>query len=176
MEILDLPPNKSYGFSKIKTVWHQYKNLNYINEPFNDADSLTHWYNLGFRQSKFTGDMYDMRQPEPIWMPSIKEQFNWNHFSWALYKMSPGCTLPVHSDTYVKFREIYSISNPLNIYRAIVFLENWQSGHYFEIDCKPYLNWQAGDCVWWQYDVPHIAANIGETDRYTLQITGVKLD
>jgi hypothetical protein len=53
-----------------------------------------------------------------------------------------------------------------------VLLEDWQSGHYLEVDGVPVVNWHAGQVVQWVYDVPHMAANIGLEDRYTLQITG----
>jgi hypothetical protein len=53
-----------------------------------------------------------------------------------------------------------------------VFLEDWQSGHYAEYNNQPYVNWKAGDCVYWQYDLSHMAANIGISPRFTLQITG----
>ena len=59
-----------------------------------------------------------------------------------------------------------------NIKRAVVFLEDWASGHYFEYSGNPLLQWPAGQVVEWDYDEPHMAANIGETPRYTLQITG----
>jgi hypothetical protein len=58
------------------------------------------------------------------------------------------------------------------IHRAIVFLEDWASGHYLEIDGEPIIKWTAGDVVIWCYDTPHMAANMGLTPRYTLQITG----
>ena len=87
--------------------------------------------------------------------------------------MTPGCVLPNHSDTYARFREIYKIQNPDSIYRAVVFLEDWQSGHYFEIDNTPLVTWRAGDTIIWHNDVKHLAANMGMTNRYTLQITGV---
>ena len=87
--------------------------------------------------------------------------------------MGPGTTLPNHRDTYSRFREIYNIENPKTIFRAVVFLENWQSGHYFEINEDPYVEWVAGETVIWRYDTQHLAANMGMTDRYTLQITGV---
>ena len=54
-----------------------------------------------------------------------------------------------------------------------MFLENWKSGHYFEVDGFPVFNWKAGDYCMWTHSVPHFAANIGIEDRYTLQITGV---
>ena len=60
--------------------------------------------------------------------------------------------------------------------RIIVFLEDWQSGHYLEINGEPIIEWSAGDWVGWNYDTPHLAANIGMTDRYTMQITGTYED
>jgi hypothetical protein len=34
------------------------------------------------------------------------------------------------------------------------------------------VSWVAGQTVEWQYDAPHMAANMGTEPRYTLQITG----
>ena len=62
--------------------------------------------------------------------------------------------------------------DPLDIVRATVMLEDWKPGHYLEVNSVPYVNWRAGDTVEWVYDTPHMAANIGLEDRYTLQITG----
>mgnify|MGYP001387133250 FL=1 len=56
--------------------------------------------------------------------------------------------------------------------RIIVFLEDWKSGHYFELDGKPIMDYKAGTYVEWSADVEHMAANIGVDYRYTLQITG----
>ena len=60
------------------------------------------------------------------------------------------------------------------IWRCIVFLEDWKSGHYLEVADKPLLGWRRGDYVAWNYDVPHFAANIGLEPRYTAQITGME--
>lgn len=177
MAIQDFYNKNEWGRRRLVNVWgNSFLNLDYQNEPFNDSLALAHWHKLGFDQTKFTGDLYDMRRPEPDWIPKIKKEFKWSNFSWALYRMTPGCTLPVHSDSYTKFREIYNVKDTRTIYRAIIFLENWKSGHYFELNGVPILQWCAGDCVWWQWDTPHIAANIGSSDRYTLQITGIKND
>ena len=87
--------------------------------------------------------------------------------------MQPGTILPYHSDTYVRFCEIYGVTDISTIIRYVVFLEPWQSGHYLEINDEPITKWHRGDAVYWQGETPHIAANIGQTDRYTLQITGL---
>ena len=52
-------------------------------------------------------------------------------------------------------------------------MEDWQSGHVFEIEKQPIVEWRAGDYVVWKNDTLHLAANVGKTSRYTLQITGV---
>jgi len=52
-----------------------------------------------------------------------------------------------------------------------VFLEDWQPGHILEIDGSPISQWHAGDYVIWNYDTPHMAANLGLVPRYTAQIT-----
>ena len=80
--------------------------------------------------------------------------------------------LPVHQDHYTKYQQVANITDPQKIRRAIVFLEDWASGHYFEVDGNPILNWRAGDYVIWEYDTPHFAGNFGITPRYTVQITG----
>ena len=152
--------------------WSGHENLPYLNEPFNDPKSLEWWRSLGYTQTKFTGDMYDMRFEEPAWMDKFREFFPWNYFSWSIYKMTPGCTLPRHSDLYVRFRKLHDITDPEKIRRAVVFLDDWQSGHYFDVDDTPISPWKAGDGVVWKNDTPHSAANVGITNRYTLQITG----
>ena len=166
---------EKWGKFYINPWWgNKHRELDYKNEPFNDSKSLDTWKQLGYTQTKFTGDMYDMRNPMPEWVRGFREYFTWKYFSWSVYKMGPGCVLPEHSDTYNRFREIHKITNYHNIIRAVVFLEDWQQGHYFDVDNTPLVSWKAGDVVWWYWDTPHTAANIGTTDRYTLQITGLK--
>lgn len=172
MEILE--NNNRWQHFRLSNVWWDgHENLSYINEQFNDPKSLEWWRSLGYTQTKFTGDMYDMRFEEPSWMKKFREYIPWKHFSWSIYRMTPGCALPRHSDLYVRFRNLHGITDSSKIRRAVVFLDDWQSGHYFDVDDTPISQWKAGDGVIWENDVPHSAANVGVTNRYTLQITGV---
>ena len=147
--------------------------LDYENKPFNDSATQAQWNKRGFEKQKFTGDLYGMPNDMPTWIEPFETIFDWKHFSWQLYKMGPGTVLPSHKDTYERFKELYNVEDPDTIYRAVVFLEDWQSGHYFEIDNTNLSYWKKGDYVVWQNSVSHLAANIGEVPRYTLQITGV---
>jgi hypothetical protein len=51
-------------------------------------------------------------------------------------------------------------------------MEDWASGHYLEMNGQPFTGWRAGDWVSWRDDFLYLAANIGQTDKYTLQLTG----
>jgi hypothetical protein len=153
----------------------EFKSLDYIHEPFNDPDSLNTWERMGYG-SKVTGAMCDMRSPQPSWNKKFIEIFNamgWKDVGTSYYRMDTGTVMPTHSDLYVKYVNLFGLAGAEHrIHRAIVFLEDWKSGHYSEVNGVPIVGWQAGQCASWQYDTPHSAANLGEEDRYTLQITG----
>jgi hypothetical protein len=153
----------------------EYRRLNYAKEAFNDPDNLNYWLSLGFA-NKFTGDMCDMRSAQPSWNSTIIDIFlsrGWQDVVTSYYRMMPGTILPTHGDLYKKYVELFGLEgHEHDICRAVIFLEDWQSGHYFEGNGQPYTNWHAGDTVEWNYDTTHMAANMGFVPRYTLQVTG----
>jgi len=172
-EIPKLTPS-THGLIKIDPVWGlSHRDLHYTHEEFNNPQDLESWRSLGFTQERFTGNMYDMRFEEPDWIQKIQQILPMENFCWSVYQMRPGDVLPEHSDTYQRFCKLYSIKDVQTIRRYVVFLEDWQSGHYFEIDNVPITGWQAGTAVHWQGCTPHLAANLGRTMRYTLQLTGI---
>jgi hypothetical protein len=97
----------------------------------------------------------------------------WKDIGTSYYRMNTGTVLPTHGDLYTKYIDLFDLQGrEHNIRRAIVFLEDWSSGHYFEAMGVPCTNWTAGQVMEWTYNTPHMAANIGLAPRYTLQITG----
>jgi hypothetical protein len=153
----------------------EFKHLEYLNETFNDPESVQRWLAQGFA-NQFTGDMCDMRSAQPSWNKTIIEMFEqmgWQDVGTSYYRMMPGTILPTHQDLYKKYIELFDLEGQEHtIHRAVIFLEDWQPGHYLEaMDC-PMVKWRAGDVVEWVYDTPHMAANMGLTPRYTLQVTG----
>jgi hypothetical protein len=160
----------------IDCFWNkEYTRLTYIQEQFNDAAKLAEWQAIGY-QNVATGYMCDMRSPQPSWNNQIVDIFKhkgWQDIGTSYYRMPAGAILPTHSDLYLKYVKIFNLQGQEHsIRRAIVFLEDWQSGHYLECAGEPITQWRAGDTVEWTYDTPHLAANTGITPRYTLQITG----
>lgn len=160
----------------LEVFWDdQYKHLDYINEQFNDVVSKQHWIAQGY-PDKFTGDMCDMRSPQPDWNQRFIDIFagmGWKDIGTSYYRMRTGTVLPTHGDLYVKYIALHNLQGQEHrLRRAIVFLEDWKSGHYFEGLGQALTDWVAGTVIEWPYDTPHMAANIGPSPRYTLQITG----
>jgi hypothetical protein len=153
----------------------EFKTLDYIQEPFNDPASVAEWISQGY-QAKITGDLCDMRHSLPSWNHRFIELYHdrgWKDIGVAYYRMHTGTVMPEHQDLYKRYIQVFGLQGQeQSIRRAIVFLEDWKSGHYLEIDGSPVVGWNAGDVVEWHYDTPHMAANIGLDPRYTLQITG----
>ena len=153
----------------------EFKQLNYVNEHFNDIVSIENWMSQGYA-NKFTGDMCDMRSTQPSWnqrFVNIYTELGWKDIGTSYYRMGTGTILPTHSDLYLRYVELFKLQGQEHrIRRAIVFLENWKPGHYAEYNSTAKVDWQAGDVVEWCYDAPHMAANMGLEPRYTLQITG----
>jgi hypothetical protein len=154
---------------------NEYIQLRYVNEPFNDKILQTQWISQGYA-NQFTGDMCDMRSPQPAWNQRFIDMFNeqgWQDVGTSYYRMNTGTVLPTHGDLYKKYIELFNLQGREHtIRRAVIFLEDWQPGHYAEYMDEAYVNWRAGAVVEWIYDTPHLAANMGPTPRYTLQITG----
>jgi hypothetical protein len=160
----------------LEVFWDdEYRRLNYVNEPFNDTLSRDRWMAAGY-PDRFTGDMCDMRSVQPSWNQRFVDIFTdlgWKDVGTSYYRMNTGTVLPTHGDLYLKYVQLYNLHGQEHrIRRAIVFLEDWASGHYAEYMNQPLTNWVAGTVMEWSYDTPHMAANIGLVPRYTLQITG----
>jgi hypothetical protein len=168
--------NNQINKYKLYPFWNdEFKTLHYITEQFNDTDQIIRWKNQGYAD-RFTGDMCDMRSLQPSWNQRFLDIFakqGWKDIGTSYYRMSSGTILPTHSDLYLKYIDLFNLQGlEHTICRAIVFLEDWQPGHYAEYLDQAYVNWSAGSTVEWVYDTPHMAANMGPTPRYTLQITG----
>ena len=160
----------------LEVFWNdEFKQLDYENEAFNDAVSIKAWMQQGY-PFKFTGDMCDMRKTQPSWNQQFIDYFasqGWQDIGTSYYRMPTGTCLPTHGDLYKTYINLFGLEGQeQNIRRAIVFLEDWKSGHYFEAMDHAHVGWVAGTVVEWAYDAPHLAANMGLEPRYTLQITG----
>ena len=165
----------------IEPFWtaKSYKKLNYQLFPFPNEKDLVIWRRQGYvhPSTHYSGMLCDMRETQAEWNDDIIQWFadtySAKDVGTSYYRMGTDVILPTHQDTYFRYRDLYNTALE-DCFRVIIFLADWSSGHMFEIDNTPVTNWKAGDYVYWESDVPHIAANMGLVKRYTLQLTGHK--
>jgi hypothetical protein len=165
--------NNVWAQGHIDPWWDlRHRDLKYIQEKFNDTYSLSDRRESGYTQTRFFSDTYDMRNAEPAWVKPFQKIFPFERFTWGCCRMPPGSVLPAHKATYDRFKLIHGLETTHNVVRTTVFMEDWSSGHYLEMNGQPFTGWRAGDWVSWRDDFLYLAANIGQTDKYTLQLTG----
>lgn len=151
-----------------------FQKLDYIYTPLNNPVHYEEWIRQGYRGVTLNGGSYDQSRPMPEITQPFFNLFDWENTTVCFFRMLTLEVLPRHSDQFTRYREVFQIENPESIWRAIIFLEDWSSGHWFEIDDKPIVPWRRGDYVAWNYDTIHAAGNFGTKPRYTCQITGIK--
>lgn len=154
---------------------NEIKMLPYYREQFNDETQFQTWKTNGFNPR--TGFLFDMKNKnQPSLTKRLIEYANnqgLENVGVSYYQMCTGDNLPYHSDRYIKYINLFNLENrKKDIIRYIFFPENRLDGHIFEVDGK-LIDWKAGDWVAWRYDTPHMAANFGYENRYTIQVTGV---
>ena len=162
------------GLARISRPWwfNEHTLLDYLYLPHKDEQMVQDWKAQGYANMHLNGAVYGQDRGLPDWAARFRNVFPWTNIGIAVYRMNTGDILPVHSDHYISYKKMFNILKSEDVKRAIVFLEVWKSGHYFEIDGKSISNWQKGDYVFWTGEAPHMAANFGIEPRYTMQITG----
>lgn len=167
---------KKWYQGHIEPWWDDsFKSLDYKSRPLTSQDDEKKWIEQGHGYFRNLNGMdYNMKDGMPEYAMRFLTLFDWKDQGLVYFKMLQGDALPEHQDQYIYYRKLFHIEDPNQIFRCIIFLEDWKSGHYFEIDKHCISNWRQGDYVCWNNDVPHAAANIGTEPRYTIQITGTQ--
>jgi len=161
-----------------------FKGIDYpARRQFPSDEIVERWKQRGHTYVNYTGLLREEYRGVPQWAHDIVRVFKRKHLaiddkwyfldatSLSLYHMPPGTIMPEHEDTYPRFREIYGEDDVTKICRILIFLDDWKTGHYFEMNREPYVKWKKGNYLYWTGDTSHLAANLGMEDRYTMQIT-----
>ena len=155
----------------VPKIWDdEYKKFYYVRQPITGEEADT-WRSQGYTHETTTGKMYDSRNPMPDWVNTIANLMNLRNPGFVFYRMDTLDIMPTHVDHFNTYCRVFN-KDRKEVRRAIVFLEDWKPGHYFQVDNVGVVNYKAGEYVLWAPDVPHAASNIGVEPRYTLQITG----
>jgi hypothetical protein len=93
-------------------------------------------------------------------------------YSLSVIKQMPGQTIPEHFDTFYQFSKNNSCTKE-QVCRLNFFLEDWKSGHYFELLGEPFVKWRKMNFKVIRYGQPHLSGNMGLVPKYTMQITGL---
>ncbi len=168
----------NYKFGHVTPWWDDsFKQLPFEYLPIKNTFDEDRWVGEGYTGVILNGmtvTMQTLEKDMPEYAKPFLTMFDWEHVGLNYYCQKTLNMFPAHYDSYLTFRKLWNIENASRVWRCIVFLEDWKSGHYFEIDGSAHVNWKKGDYVVWQNDTPHFAANIGVEPRYTLQITGAQ--
>lgn len=164
--------------------WHKQKGT--IPVLWTDADYTvkTTWRSHGNKYKGFTvsSEMLEIYNnnigvliPESV-LPifdQVIEFFDLNNLVCDLSKYTPGMILPWHTDDYPTYSKNMGVTDIADIVRVIVFLHDSQPGHQLWIEDR-FCSGRAGSWFSWEGKTKHMAANLGETDRYVIQLTGTK--
>lgn len=87
--------------------------------------------------------------------------------------LKPGNIMPWHVDAFYYFKDQCSHALQPYVARSLVFIKDWETGHYLQAGDSVIHHWKAGEVLIWHPDRHHVVANVGCTDRWTCNVTGV---
>lgn len=88
-----------------------------------------------------------------------------------IHRQDPGQTLPWHYDRFFMIKNLYPDDNR-PIWRFLVFLEDWKTGHFLQVGDSVLHHWKQGDTVVWYPGKEHLATNVGLEKKWTCNVTG----
>ena len=93
----------------------------------------------------------------------------------SIIKQYPGNIIPWHYDTHITFKNFVKKNKNLSkkqVIRYMVFLTDWDWGHYFCVGNSIVHQWRAGDIITWPTHLHHCGSNSGMSPKITMNITG----
>lgn len=115
---------------------------------------------------------FDTELPEELQkLPSLIPH-GFTDYTLSVIRIDPGNTVPLHLDKFYKIRSRYP-HQEIKPWRFLVFLEDWKSGHYFEINEEAVTGWSAGDVWKFTDEVWHLGLCGGTEPFWSAQITGI---
>jgi len=114
--------------------------------------------------------IWQMFDDSPDWIKdlALKVPQDFTHHEISVIKILPGNTIPLHQDKHYLLQKKHGVGET---WRYLIFLEDWKSGHYFEISDQPLVDWKAGDWVKFHRSHWHLVGNMGEQPFYSAQVT-----
>lgn len=114
----------------------------------------------------------------PVWAQNIKSMFadKIKYSTVTINLVKPGSFIPPHKDKFYRLLEFVKTNNidltnkePI---RINLFLQDHKIGHFFEMENQVCMNYKKCDYAIIKMDKIHSVINIGNYNRYTLQVSG----
>ena len=151
------PEPMTYKTGHIDPWWDDsFKQLDYTYSPIKNTYDEERWVKEGYKNVTLNGALYAMPRPMPDYAMPFFTLFDWHNVGIGFFRMNTLEMFPVHQDHYISYREKFNITDTSTIWRCIIFLEDWKSGHYIEVDGNPMVNWKKGDYVMWNFKKRHL--------------------
>jgi hypothetical protein len=116
----------------------------------------------------------------------LAESLGLTHSVARYHVQFPGEVTAMHTDIFSPAHEFLpdvvknipdsKIGHDNNVRRILIALEDWRWGQTLMFGATSWVQWKAGDIAYWNYGVPHGAANMGYSPRITASITGLATD
>jgi hypothetical protein len=139
-----------------------------LHQCYRQYRALDEYYN---QHNSSIWQMFDNNCPEWVWSIAKKLIDNTGDSSQyvvSVIRLDPGNTVPDHCDAHFKVQEKFGTGDTA---RYLIFLDDWCSGHYYEIQQQPHTKWRRGDWVKFGPDDWHLAGNMGAEPFYSMQVT-----
>ena len=161
-----------YGHINLNIDINEFKNLDYKSATI-DKTFHSDYIQAGHNKDQMILYNYFEPNPMPSVVDTVREYFSFlSPLSIAVNLCKPGQYLPLHSDMYKKWMEVFEVKDITRIHRYIVMLEDSTPGQLIQIENDIYSHWRSGNYISWAGDTPHAIYNMSTVDRYALQITG----
>ena len=141
----------------------------------NDVQALYNawWYHKnginGFDHCNFKESL------KPEKHPTLLKIVDWFQFEGEVQplvmQMKPGMFDIYHVDEHDGHPSGYGVKKDL--VRLIVNLTDWHPGQFLIWGNRNIQQWQSGDTIIWDKNIPHGVANVSHHTRYVLRITGI---
>ena len=155
-----------YGNIKIDIPLAQLENIRFDDyfQCYRQYEELEKYY------TKHNSSIWQMFDESPEWVHNLSKKIpqDWDECVVSTIKIDPGQTIPLHCDKHYILKKEHGGGES---YRYLIFLEDWMSGHYYEVHDQPFVKWKKGDWVKFGIDDWHLAGNMGEYPFYSAQIT-----
>lgn len=172
--------NGKTGTIPVKWTVDDYENLPWYRHPdvgkkgFTTAEENLNIYGnqVGCYIPKFEKVGHGINIPNDVRavFDHILDHFDLDDLVYTFAKYTPSMILPWHNDNYPTYAKNKN-AKIVDIVRIMVFLHDPAPGHQLWVEEK-FCSGPAGTWFSWQGGTRHMAANLGECDRYVLQITG----